>query len=86
MIRIPAHASGNVKCKLRVKTEHGRNLVRHILRRMIMSVVHERHAAFMLCGETQRKFCRTHGVGLHADTEYLGFHARLDKLPVIRLR
>ena len=66
--------------------EQGRNLVRHILRRMIMSVVHERHAAFMLCGETQRKFCRTHGVGLHADTEYLGFHARLDKLPVIRLR
>ena len=53
---------------------------------MVVSVVHQRQAAFVHCRKAQCEFGRSRCIGLNTDSEYLRFHAGLYLISVIGFR
>lgn len=52
---------------------------------MIVAVIHKRQALIlMFSSKAEGEFSRTGGKGFYADTEHLGFYARLYEVEIIR--
>ena len=76
MVAVPADASCHMQCQFREEAEERGDLIGNHFCRMIMAVIHQRQAFFLVCcRKTQRKLGRPCCVSFHADPEYLGLYA-----------